>query len=310
MPNTDGPLTLYAYARNVLVKYINSIEDVGDMEYRILEPVLKKITSPHQLKKLEANSPQIAGEDVELWKKFIARDFGIDAVDKFSPKNPKSWSKVYDKHQKEATLAQERAAEALKAQFSSLNSAKEGGRTQVLDPSRLPPVRRSKPWGSSGGGGGSSGGWGPANNWDAKVGSKTKNIIQKARREAKEIARRNGTRVPDKAKQPPAVVSALMRQKIKTVEEIRSERDKIAEESRRGGRESGMMPGKRKIEQRREEVEQDDDEAEEERRRKAGERRTFVAAGPKVKAAPEKKAVDPFFRPKKVNPLAMPSRRR
>jgi hypothetical protein len=216
----------------------------------------------------------------------------------------------------EATRAQERAAEALKAQFSSLNSAKEGGRTQVLDASRLPPVRRSKPWGSSGGGG-SGGGWGPANNWDAKVGSKTKNIIQKARREAKEIARRNGTRVPDKSSRSAAAVSAQMRQKIKTVEEIKAERDKIAEQSRRGGRESGMMPGKRKIEQRREDVEADDEEAEEERRRKAeefrkkaGERRTFVAAGPKAKIAPEKKVADPFFRSKKVNPLAMPSKKR
>jgi len=47
-------------------------------------------------KKLEANSPQIAGEDEDLWKKFIARDFGVDAVDKWVPRNPASWSKVYD----------------------------------------------------------------------------------------------------------------------------------------------------------------------------------------------------------------------
>lgn len=47
-------------------------------------------------KKLEANSPQIAGEDEELWKRFIIRDFGADAVDKWVPKNPTGWSKVYD----------------------------------------------------------------------------------------------------------------------------------------------------------------------------------------------------------------------
>jgi hypothetical protein len=72
MSSTNGPLNLYTYARNVLVKYINCTSS------SIFCPL------------------QIAGEDIELWKKFIARDFGIDAVDKFAPKNLKSWSKVYD----------------------------------------------------------------------------------------------------------------------------------------------------------------------------------------------------------------------
>lgn len=47
-------------------------------------------------KKLEENCPQLKGEDADLWKRFIQRDFGADAVDKYVPKNPQSWSKVYD----------------------------------------------------------------------------------------------------------------------------------------------------------------------------------------------------------------------
>ncbi|KAI5846763.1 RNA polymerase II transcription factor SIII subunit A-domain-containing protein, partial [Tricharina praecox] len=178
--------SLYTYAKNVLIKYINTIEDVGDIPYHILEPVLKKISSPHQLKKLEANSPQIAGEDEDLWKKFIARDFGLDAVDKWVPKNPSSWSKVYDKHQKEASAAQERAAQLLKAQFEGLNSSKESGRTRLVEAKSLPPLRRPKTGGS---------GWGNStNSWNHAAGSKTKNIIQKARREAKEISIYSGSR--------------------------------------------------------------------------------------------------------------------
>lgn len=69
---------------------------MGDIEYRVVAPVLKKITSPLQLRNLEARSPQLAGDDAELWKKFIARDFGTDSVDKWVPKNPKNWSRIYD----------------------------------------------------------------------------------------------------------------------------------------------------------------------------------------------------------------------
>ena len=124
------------------------------------------------------------------------------------------------KHQREAERAHERAANALKTEFENLNSTKEGLKTQVLDPKLCPPLRRSR-WGGGGGGGGSS--WGQTlNTWDSKVGSKTKNIIQKARREAKEISRRNG--MSRTTVQPTAgVASEELKRKIRAVEKMRLE---------------------------------------------------------------------------------------
>jgi hypothetical protein len=49
-----------------------------------------------QQKTIEENCPQIAAEDEELWRKFIARDFGVDAVEKIQPKMPGGWARVYE----------------------------------------------------------------------------------------------------------------------------------------------------------------------------------------------------------------------
>jgi hypothetical protein len=243
----------------------------------------------------------------------------VDAVEKWVPKNPRSWSKVYDKHQKEAMAEQERAAEALRAQFQGLNSSKDSGRTRLVAANALPPIRKSKSWGSSG--------WGQStNSWNHQAGSKTKNIVQKARREAKEMSRfrGNGSRLAMQqhvgtASSAAARLSEGMKRKIKTAEDVRAEKDHIAEQSRRNGRASGAL-GKRKVEEREEEEEEEEEEHDEdgedekrrkteEWRRKAMEKRAPAVGGPRLKQAPEKKAADPFFRSKKANPLAMPRRK-
>ncbi|KAA8899636.1 RNA polymerase II transcription factor SIII subunit A-domain-containing protein [Sphaerosporella brunnea] len=309
MATMNGPQSLYSCAKSVLIKYINTLEDVGDLEYRILEPVLKKVTSPHQLKKIEANSPQIAADDEELWKKFIQRDFGATAVEKWVPKNPSGWSKVYDKHRKEESKRHELAAEALSKEYQGLQSSKETGRTRLVSASSLPPVRKKQPWG------GSSSGWGQsANSWNHQAGIKTKNIIQKAKREAKEMSRFRSENsklarpmLPNSSVPAAARLNESMKQKIRSQEEIRKERERNAEISRQNGKASGAL-GKRKSEDR--EVEDkatEQSEAEkrrktEEWRRKAMEKRAPVVGGPRLKPVAE--------RPKKANPLAMPPPRR
>jgi len=221
-----------------------------------------------------------------LWKKFIARDFGMDAVDRYVPQNPKSWSKVYDKHQRSATIAATEAAERLKAQFSSHTQHKESARTRLVNPASLPPIRKSRGPGTSS--------WGQsANNWDAKVGSKTKNIIQRARREAAEISRFQGKNSklgkPMKDLQAGGV-SERMKERIRNSEDIKQERERTV---------IGIGE-KRKSEM----LEDEDDEEQirraEEFRRKANERRVPVVTGTaRGKVQVERKAADPFFRPKR-----------
>lgn len=170
----------------------------------------------------------------------------------------------------------------------------------------LPPLKHSKPWGSSGGGGGGGGGgWGAStNSWDAKVGSKTKNIIQKARKEAKEIGVFQRLGDPKRAGRGTSAINDGMRQRIRSAEEVRAERDKIAAQSRSNGRASGATM-KRKAAVVVDEHEEEENEEErrskaEEFRRKAMQPRAAMTVGPRAKVAPEKKAVDPFFRPKKT----------
>ena len=46
-------------------------------------------------RELEKRCPQIAGEDIEIWRKFIKRDILNWEKKLQEPSNPKSWSKVY-----------------------------------------------------------------------------------------------------------------------------------------------------------------------------------------------------------------------
>lgn len=88
---------------------------------------------------------------------------------------------MYEKHQKEAAEASAVASEALKAKMTSLTSAKASQRARIItNTAGLPPTQRRKGDGS---------GWGrAADSWTTKAGSKTKNIVAKARREAKELS--------------------------------------------------------------------------------------------------------------------------
>ncbi|PWW73347.1 hypothetical protein C7212DRAFT_360591 [Tuber magnatum] len=183
-PHMHGNVkSLYLLTKNVLIKHVDSIDDIGDLDYALVRPVLLKITSPIQLKKLEANCPQIRGEDSEVWKLLIGKHFGQDALHKMELEEPKNWSKAYDKLQKAADAAAAAATETLRAQMTKMSSAKQQSRAKILTSTvGLPPAGRPRSFGGGGGWGGTG------NNWTVKAGSKTKNIIDKARREAKELS--------------------------------------------------------------------------------------------------------------------------
>lgn len=86
---------------------------------------------------------------------------------------------MYDLHNTKVADAQSKATEKLRAQFQSLKEQKGGFKTKLVSANALPRVGRSK------------GGWGgmekAERRWDVKSGSRTKNIITRAKREAKEM---------------------------------------------------------------------------------------------------------------------------
>ncbi|KAI5838372.1 RNA polymerase II transcription factor SIII subunit A-domain-containing protein [Morchella snyderi] len=212
MPTPQGPTkSLYALCKNVLIKYVDTIDDVGDIDYDLLRPILLKITSPPQLKKLELNCPHLLPHTSEIWHKLITRDFGAAALPKRSPPSsaPHAWARVYEKHFADSQAASEASAKALREQMSSLKNAKASQRARmVTNTSGLPPTGRRP-----------GTGWGrPSDSWAVKAGSKTKNIVQKARREAKEVGKflgRNSRLAAPTHTLGRAEVSRTMREKIK-----------------------------------------------------------------------------------------------
>jgi elongin-A len=160
-----------------------------------------RIESPAQLHEIETNSPQICGEDEELWRSFIARDFPRWERKNYAPKNPLKWYRVYLKYKKEQQLEIARDEEILRASMGQLKRAKETNVSKVMDLKALPKVPRD-PWMMANNGGvpiGKRAGLfkkeGPSSLvWSA--GSKTKmmdgkSVLTRARREAKEISQRS-----------------------------------------------------------------------------------------------------------------------
>ncbi|KAL8952341.1 MAG: hypothetical protein Q9222_001752 [Ikaeria aurantiellina] len=109
------------------------LTDIGDIPYEIIRPVLLKIENPKQLQNLEEACPQLYGPDEELWKAFIRRDIHKWEEKMIYPKNPKSWSKVYRKLQKEheAEVAEDTAR--LKAAFSGIKQEKDRHQSRVME---------------------------------------------------------------------------------------------------------------------------------------------------------------------------------
>jgi elongin-A len=181
--------------------YAPDLNDVGDFEYWKIRPVLLRLDSPAQLHQIETNSPQICGEDAELWRNFIIRDFPNWELKKYVPKNPLKWYRVYIKYKKEQELEIARDEEVLRASMGQLQKAKETNVSKVVDLRSLPKVPRD-PWMLANNGGvpiGRKSGMfkkeGPGSlSWAG--GSKTKmtngqSVLTRARREAKEISQRS-----------------------------------------------------------------------------------------------------------------------
>ncbi|KAI8957790.1 RNA polymerase II transcription factor SIII subunit A-domain-containing protein [Daldinia sp. FL1419] len=189
--------SLVELCTNVCIKNIRDISNVGDLPYSRLEKILLKIDNAAQLREVEVNSPHLQGDTTECWRRLINRHFP-NQVKKhhFEPRNPTLWYKIYDKYKKIETEEKRIALEKLTSSLKSIKQEKQEKASKVINyDSRLlgpAPGRRKGTGGREVAG---SGGlrWGG--------GSRTKttsaqSIMQKARREAAEISRRNKLMTP------------------------------------------------------------------------------------------------------------------
>jgi elongin-A len=175
--------------------------DVGDFEYFKIAPVLRQIKNPEQLHQIEVNSPQIKGEDAELWHSFIQRDIPNWKTKNYIPKNPTKWYEVYLKYKKEQRKELERDEAVLRASLAELNKKKATNVSKIVELRKLPKLPRDPRMMANNGGvplgrNRETGVYKPAASaltWNS--GSKTKltdgkSVLTRARREAKEISQR------------------------------------------------------------------------------------------------------------------------
>lgn len=172
------------------------LTDVGSFEYWKIKPVLARIASPEQLHTIEQNSPQILGEDAELWQAFIARDIPNWKTKGYVPKNPTKWYEVYCKYKKEQRQEIERDEETLRQRMMASQKNKQSHVSKVVDARTLPKLPRD-PYMLPNNGGVplKKNTWGkkePSGVLNFNSGSRTKltsaqNVLTRARREAREI---------------------------------------------------------------------------------------------------------------------------
>ncbi|KAI5211414.1 hypothetical protein E4T42_00881 [Aureobasidium subglaciale] len=143
--------TLFEMAQRASVRNVMDVFDIGELPYEVVRPILKNITNPAQLRKIEQNSPHIAEDDSELWEAFIRRDI-LQAETKLRttrPKNPSSWWKVYAKLKREDE-AQTQAAEArLKAALNAHKVDKGSKQTNIVR-AVIPSGEKRPAWNSAG----------------------------------------------------------------------------------------------------------------------------------------------------------------
>ena len=127
--------TLHAIAIRLCGRALLGITDVSDIPYEILRPVLRKITNPAHLHAIELNSPQIADEDAELWRAFIARDIPnheekLKALGE--PRNQRSWWKVHRKLVREEAARREAQEQELERVMGGMREKREEGQVRVV----------------------------------------------------------------------------------------------------------------------------------------------------------------------------------
>jgi elongin-A len=180
--------SLYEQAKTATIRHIDLLTDVGYLPYSFMRPVLLKIENPEQLRALEKTCPQLLGEDGEVWLKLIKRDIANWEKRPHEPKNPELWWKVYKKLKREVDQEAKEAEEVLRQRMSDLQAQRTAN--TITAPTMMMPETTGRPVHR-----------GPKNfsrtadksTLRFTAGSKTKNVMDRARRETAEAKlRRQG----------------------------------------------------------------------------------------------------------------------
>ncbi|GAP83403.2 putative RNA polymerase II transcription factor SIII subunit A [Rosellinia necatrix] len=161
----------------VCLRNIKDIDDMGDIPFELVRPIILRIDNPAQLRRVEVNSPHLEEHTPECWRRLIARDFPVLAERyRYVPSNPRSWHKIYAKYRRSDADARRAAMEKLQNAYKEIKKEKD----------QTPQVGVRRP------------GRGGPDQSELRFtgGSRTKtntpkSLLKRAIREAKEISTRN-----------------------------------------------------------------------------------------------------------------------
>ncbi|OBT88826.1 hypothetical protein VE02_03138 [Pseudogymnoascus sp. 03VT05] len=211
-----NPFSLQRLCERAAIRNIKDIYDVGQMSYKTVKPILARIKIPEQLRQIELASPQIIGETVELWERFIQRDVENWREKNYRPSNPADWPAVYRKYMDEQKAKIDYDKEKLRQALAGIKKEQTNNLSKKVEARYMPKVPRDSRMRANDGGVPIGGRGGRSVNrvgvpgrrlpsvstigYAATGVKKRVNIVEKARREAAMAiaARRQGqAKVPD-----------------------------------------------------------------------------------------------------------------
>ncbi|ELR05122.1 hypothetical protein VC83_07965 [Pseudogymnoascus destructans] len=232
-----NPFSLQRMCERAAIRNIKDIYDVGGMSYKTVKPILARIKIPEQLRQIELASPQIIGETVELWERFIQRDVENWREKNYRPSNPADWPAVYRKYMDEQKAKIDYDKEKLRQALAGIKKEQKNNLSKKVEARYMPKIPRDSRMRANDGGvpivgrGGRSGNriGAPGRRLPsvstigyAATGVKKRvNIVEKARREAAMAiaARRQGkAKVPDFRSQIRKAPAGMVNEYLKAAE--------------------------------------------------------------------------------------------
>ncbi|PTB76620.1 hypothetical protein M440DRAFT_1400961 [Trichoderma longibrachiatum ATCC 18648] len=178
-------------AMAAIFKNIREVEDVGDLPYEAVRPILMRVDHGAQLRQIELNSPQLQGQTAEVWVRLIERDFPLEARNRaYQPKDPKKWYRVWEKYKADQDKFLQQSENTLLSRLTTIKKEEEKNTSKIVELGAIP---RSKKCALRG----------PRTAKTSSTlsfagGSRTKavngaSVMRKVRREVKEIAKIHGS---------------------------------------------------------------------------------------------------------------------
>ncbi|KAJ5628547.1 hypothetical protein N7490_010775 [Penicillium lividum] len=113
--------SLLQLAMATAIKHVKSLNDIGNLPYNLVRPILLKVDNPEKLHAMELLSPHLIDEDQELWLDFIKRD--IPQWERYElPEKTNQWYEIYCDLRTDVQRALDADAEKMKMALDGIKS--------------------------------------------------------------------------------------------------------------------------------------------------------------------------------------------